>query len=102
MPALAEAVTRYHRLMEQNGFGDTVWAEELQQRMRQQRLTDSGRLLSPVLRPCFVTQRQVDSLARTASQLSSIFDQLEKIILAKAAWLSRLQMLPAEKSLLAV
>jgi hypothetical protein len=102
MPALGEAVTRYHRLMEQNGFGDKVWAEELQQRMRQQRLTDSGRLLSPVLRPCFVTQRQLDSLAKTATQLSSIFDQMEKIVLARPGWLSRLQMLPAEKSLLSV
>ena len=84
MPALADAVTRYHRLMGQNGFGDTVWAEELQQRMRQQRLTDSGRLLSPVLRPYFVTQRQVDLLTRTSAHLSSIFDQMEKIV-----WLVR-------------
>lgn len=102
MPSLGDVVTRYHRLMEQNGFGDKVWAEELQQRMRRQRLTDSGRLLSPVLRPCFVTQRQVDALAKTAAQLNSIFDQMEKLVLANPSWLTRLQMLPAEKSLLGV
>jgi hypothetical protein len=102
MPLLGEIVARYHRLMEQNGFGDTAWAEELQQRMRQQRLTDSGRLLSPVLRPCFVTQGQVDALARTAAQISLIFDRLETHILANPAWLNRLHMLPAEKSLLGV
>jgi hypothetical protein len=102
MPPLGDVVSRYHGLMEQNGFGDSAWAEELQQRMRRQRLTDSGRLLSPVLRPCFVTQRQVDTLARTAAQLSLIFDQLESLILARPAWLNTLRMLPAEKSLLAV
>jgi hypothetical protein len=87
--------------MEQNGFGDAAWAEQLQQRMREQRLTDSGRLLSPVLRPFFVTQKQVDSLAKAATQLSNIFDKLESLILANPVWLNRLQMLPAEKSLLA-
>ncbi len=102
MPALGDVVARYHGLMEQNGFGGAAWAEELQQRMRKQRLTDSGRLLSPVLRPCFVTQRQVDVLAKTAAQLSLIFDQLENLIIANPIWLNRLQMLPAEKSLLAI
>ena len=100
MPVLGDVVTRYHRLMEQNGFGDTAWAEELQSRMREQRLTDAGRLLSPVLRPCFITQRQVDTLAKLASQFSLIFDQLESRILASPALLNRLRMLPAEKSLL--
>ena len=102
MPALGDVVTRYHGLMEQNGFDPAAWAEELQQRMRKQRLTDSGRLLSPVLRPCFVTQRQVDALAKIAAQLSLIFDKLESVILERPALLTRLQLLPAEKSLLAV
>jgi hypothetical protein len=88
--------------MEQNGFGDAAWAEALQQRMREHRLTDSGRLLSPVLRPCFVTPKQVDALTKTAGQLSVIFDKLESLVIAKPALLNRLQMLPAEKSLLAV
>ena len=102
MPGLGDVVTRYHRLLEQNGFGEAAWAEALQQRMREQRLTDSGRLLSPVLRPCFITQKQVDLLTRTASQLSVIFDKIESVVLAKPAALSRLLMLPAEKSLLGV
>ena len=102
MPALGDVVTRYHRLMEQNGFGEAAWAEALQQRMREQRLTDSGRLLSPVLRPCFLTQKQFDSLGKTTSQFGVILDKLESLIIAKPALLNRLQMLPAEKSLLAV
>ena len=102
MPLPGDVVTRYHRLMEQNGYGDAAWAEELQLRMRQQRLTDAGRLLSPVLRPCFVTQRQVDTLAKMATQLSLIFDQLEGQILGSPTLLNRLRMLPAEKSLLSI
>jgi hypothetical protein len=102
MNAVGDVVARYHGLMEQNGFRGTAWAEELQKRMHKRRLTDSGRLLSPVLRPCFVTQRQLDTLAKIAAQLSLIFDQLESFVIAKPAWLSKLQMLPAEKSLLAV
>jgi len=102
MPALGDVVTRYHRLMEQNGFGEAAWAEALQQKMREQRLTDSGRLLSPVLRPVFVTPRQLDALSRTAAQISVIFDKLESLIVCRPALLNRLQMLPAEKSLLGV
>jgi hypothetical protein len=102
MPVLGDVVTRYHRLMEQNGFGDAAWAEELQSRMRRQHLTNAGRLLSPVLRPCFVTQCQVEMLSRMATQLSRIFDQLEPQILASPPLLNRLHMLPAEKSLLAI
>jgi len=88
--------------MEQNGFLNASWAEEFQQHMRQRKLTDSGRLLSPVLRPCFVTQRQADVLAKTATQLSSIFDRLAEMIITRPPLLRRLQILPAERSLLAV
>lgn len=102
MPGLGDFVTRYHRLLEQNGFGEPSWAEQLQQRMRDQRLTDSGRLLSPVLRPVFISRRQADSLARAATQLGTIFDQLEPLILGSPSLLNRLLMLPAEKSLLAI
>ena len=102
MRSLGDVVTRYHGLMDQNGFPYAAWAEELQQRMRRQRLTDSGRLLSSVLRPCFVTQKQVDVLTKTATQLSSIYDRLESLIMARPALLRRLQILPAEKSLLTV
>lgn len=102
MPALGDVVTRYHRLMEQNGFGEAAWAEALQQRMREQRLTDSGRLISPVLRPVFVTPKQLEALSRTAAQISLIFDKLETLIVARPGLLNRLQMLPAEKSLLGI
>lgn len=102
MPALGDVVTRYHRLLEQNGFPDAAWAEALQQRMREQRLTDSGRLLAPILRPVFVTSKQVETLSRIATQFSLILDKLEAQLLAKPSLLNRLQLLPAEKSLLAI
>ena len=102
MPPPGDVVTRYHRILEQNGFDKSGWAEELQQRMRQHRLTDSGRLLSPVLRPFFVTQKQLDSLTKVASQLSAILDKLAVMILSQPALLNRLVMLPAEKSLFTV
>lgn len=102
MPGSGDLVTRYNGLMEQNGFTLSNWAEKFQQLMRERRLTDSGRLLSPVLRPCFVTQQQVAALAEVASQLELIFDEMEALIMARPALLSRLQLLPAEKSLLAI
>jgi hypothetical protein len=102
MPALAEAITRYHRLIEQNGFGDAAWCEQLQERMRQMHLTDSGRLLSPILRPFFLTGRQAESLARTAEHFSAILDKTQDMVMASPALLSRVQMLPAEKMLAAL
>lgn len=88
--------------MEQNGFSHSTWAENFQQLMRDRRLTDSGRLLSPVLRPCFVTQEQVTALAEAAVHLESIFNDMEAVIMARPGLLSRLQLLPAEKSLLII
>jgi hypothetical protein len=102
MAQLGEAISRYHKLIEQERYRDPVWVELLQERMRQQHLIESGRLLAPVLRPHFISRRQLDSLTRVSEQLAGILDRLETIALASPLLLHRLQMLPAEKMLAAI
>lgn len=102
MAQLGDAIARYHKFLEQDCYRDLAWADELQERMRQQQLTDAGRLLAPVLRPEFITGRQLDSLCRAAEHLACILDQIETLVLECPSLLSRLQMLPAEKMLATV
>jgi hypothetical protein len=102
MAQLGDAIARYHKLLEQPGYRDTSWAEQFQEEMRQRHLVDSGRLLAPVLRPHFVTRRQLDTLSRLTSQMAEILDRVEAIAFASPVLLSRLQMLPAEKMLAAI
>ncbi len=102
MAQLSEATARYHKLLTANGFGDLAWAEELQERMRQRGLVDSGRLVSPVLRPQFISRRQLEMLSRAAEGLAAILDQIEPLALESPTLLNRLQMLPAEKMLAAL
>jgi hypothetical protein len=102
MAQLGDAIARYHKFLDQDSYRDLAWADELQERMRQQQLTDAGRLLAPVLRPEFISPRQLESLSRVAEHLASILDQLEALVLECPPLLSRLQMLPAEKMLAAV
>jgi hypothetical protein len=102
MPQLGEAISRYHRLLEQPSYRDTGWADEFQEQMRQRHLVDSGRLLAPVLRPHFISRRQLDALSRLSSQMAEILERVEAIAFASPSLLNRLQMLPAEKMLAAV
>jgi hypothetical protein len=102
MAQLGEAVARYHKLLEQPSHRDSAWAELFQEQMRQQHLVDSGRLLAPVLRPHFISRRQLDALSRLSTQMAQILERIEAIAFASPALLNRLQMLPAEKMLAAV
>jgi hypothetical protein len=102
MAQLADAIARYHKLLDQDSYRDLTWAAELQEEMRKQHLTDSGRLLTPVLRPHFISRRQLDSLSRAAEHLASILDQVEALALQCPPLLNRIQMLPAEKMLAAI
>jgi hypothetical protein len=97
-----DAIARYHKFLEGDSYRDLAWADELQERMREQQLTDAGRLLAPVLRPEFISRRQLDSLSRAAEQLAAILDHIEALALECPPLLNRLQMLPAEKMLAAV
>ena len=102
MAQLGDAISRYHKLLEQPSYRDTAWADQFQEQMRQQHLVDSGRLLAPVLRPHFVSRRQLEALSRLSAQMAEILERLEAIAFASPLLLSRLQMLPAEKMLAAV
>jgi hypothetical protein len=99
MAQLAEAIARYHRLLEDSGYRDLSWAEELQVRMRAEGLTDSGRLLAPLLRPAFVTREQLARLRTISARLSCILHHVETLVLGCPDLLKRMQMLPAEKML---
>src|SRR6266851_7428926 len=102
MAQLGEAISRYHKLIEQGVYRESAWAEELQERMRQLQLTESGRVVSPILRPHFVSRRQLETLARATGHLAEILDRVEAIARASPPLLNRLQMLPAEKMLAAL
>ena len=101
MAQLSEAIARYHKLLE-NGYRDPGWAEALQEQMRSRNLTDSGRLLSPILRPHFISRRQLENLTRVAEKLSAILDRIGALALESPSLLQRLRMLPAEKMLAAL
>lgn len=101
MVHLGEAIARYHELFEVAGYRDLAWAEALQERMRDERLTESGRLLAPVLRPQFISRKQLDRLTDAAERISSIAGQVSEFALASPALLNRLKLLPAEKMLAA-
>ncbi len=102
MAQLGDAITRYHKLLEQPSYRDTAWADEFQEQMRRQHLVDSGRLLAPVLRPHFISRRQLEALSRLSAQMAEILDRVEAIAFASPLLLNRLQMLPAEKMLASV
>lgn len=102
MARLSDAIARYHRLLKCQPYRDLDWAEQLQERMRERGLTESGRLVAPVLRPHFLSRRQVETLGTVSERLAAILDQVELLALQSPALLNRLQMLPAEKMLAAV
>lgn len=101
MVQLGEAIARYHKLFDDAGYRDLAWAEAFQERMRERRLTESGRLLAPVLRPQFLSRRQLDLLANTVERLSAIASQTAEFALSSPVLLNRLKLLPAEKMLAA-
>lgn len=99
MAQLGDAIARYHKLFEEEAFRDLGWADALQDEMRRRGLADSGRLVSPILRPHFISRRQLEMLSRAAEHLAAILDQVEALALQNPGLLNRLHMLPAEKML---
>jgi hypothetical protein len=102
MAQAGEGIARYHKLLDQEKYRDLAWAEELQDQMRRQKLTESGRLLAPVLRPCFLSRQQFETLARATEHIASIIDLIEALALESPPLLRRLHLLPAERMLAAV
>src|SRR5215212_11758880 len=102
MTQLNEAIARYHRILESESYRDLSWVDALEQKFQASHLNDSGRRVSPVLRPHFITQRQYTNLVKAAEALYCALDRIEKLTLATPALMSRMQMLPAEKMLASV
>ena len=102
MAQLAEAITRYHKLIESEPYRDLGWAAALRDTMSARKLTLGGRPISPVLRPHFISRRQYLSLVKAAESLFGAIDRVKQVALANPALLSRMELLPAEKMLAAV
>lgn len=102
MTQLNEAIARYHKLLESEPYNDLGWAEELDERMRAQHLYTASRMIAPVLRPHFITQRQYQNLTKAAEALYSAIDRIEQLALTTPSLMSRMEMLPAEKMLASV
>jgi hypothetical protein len=102
MAQLGEAIARYHKILQSERHRDLAWAEALQSRMKESRLTSGNRPISPVLRPHFVTKRQYANLVRAAEALFSAISRVEQMTLSSSQLQSRILMLPAEKALASV
>ncbi len=102
MTQLGEAIARYHKILEGDPYKDLTWAHQLQERMKANNLAVSGRPISPVLRPHFITRRQYSGLGKAVESFSSALERIEKMAIGSPALLSRMELLPAEKMLAAV
>jgi len=102
MSQLGDAIARFHRLLESEAYRDLAWAEELQQRMKQEQLLLGTRPATPVLRPHFITKRQYENLVKAAESLYAALHRVQELALGSQALMSRVQMLPAEKMLAAI
>ncbi len=91
----------FREMLDDGAFRNLSWAQKLQNAMRARGLSDAGRLISPVLRPCFLSGAQVDRLAEACVRVSSLFNRLETTFSKSPEWMQRLRMLPSEKVLAA-
>ncbi len=101
MAQLGEAIARYHKLLCEKAYRDLAWAQEFQERI-QQYLTGYGRLGTLVLRPHFISPRELARVSRATEQLAVILDQIEELAFRTPSLLDRIQLLPAEKMLAAI
>jgi uncharacterized circularly permuted ATP-grasp superfamily protein len=102
MAQLAEAIAKYHKILESEPYKDLEWAETLQARMKTSNLTTGTRPVSPVLRPHFITRRQYTNLVKAAEAMFGAIHRVEQLALGNPSLLTRMQLLPAEKMLASV
>lgn len=95
----SEAVARYLKILQSDRYRDLAWVEELQARMRHRELTKAGQLIAPVLRPHFLPKSQFATLARATEHLAAIVEQVYTLTLQSGPLLSRLRLLPGERTL---
>ncbi len=99
MAQLREAAARYNKLLNSPTYRDLNWADVLRNGVREQSGPESERIAVPVLRPHFISKRQLATLARATVQLAAVFDQVEALALRSSSLLNRMQLLPVEKML---
>lgn len=97
MTMSAEAIARYHKILEQPAFTDLAWAKALQEQKSALNLEPGA--VSPVLRPHFITQRDYSSLSKASELLLSAMDRMLGMVASTPALMARIQMLPAERML---
>ncbi len=102
MAQLSEAIARYHKLLRGEAYRDLTWAQAFQERIQQQHAPDSGRTGTVILRPHFISERELTRLTRATEHLAAILDQIEAVALKTPSLLDRIQLLPAEKMLAAI
>jgi len=100
MTLAAEAIARYHKLIESEPYIDLAWAQALQERKKALKLEDGP--LSPVLRPHLLATRDYLTLAKASEVLLSAIERVERLALTTPALLARIHLLPAERMLAAV
>src|ERR1700761_1310345 len=102
MAELADAIAGYHRLLREAKYQELGWAEKFHEEMRRRGLSESGRLLTPVLRPHLITQEQTRRAAAVSSRLWNLLGRVELLAADSPQLLNRVRMLPAEKMLAAI
>jgi hypothetical protein len=75
-----------------------AWAQALQERKKALKLNGG---VSPVLRPHFLTHRELVALEKAAELIASAIERVEQIALSSPALLARMHLLPAERMLAA-
>jgi hypothetical protein len=98
MALVSEAIARYHKLIESEPYIDLAWAMALQERKKALKLNGG---VSPVLRPHFLTHRELVSLEKAAELIASAIERVEQIALSTPTLLARMHLLPAERMLAA-
>jgi hypothetical protein len=101
MAQLGVAIARYHKLLHEGTYRDLAWTQEFLGRI-QQHLTGYGRLGTLILRPHFISGRELARLTRATEHLATILDQIETLAFRTPSLLDRIQLLPAEKMLAAI
>ena len=99
MTVLEEAVSRYHKLLDSPAYRDLAWAKSIQEKMAAHNLMPAGRPVCPVLRPHFVSRRQMAAMTKAAEALYSAMDRMRQLALSTPAVLNRMDMLPGERML---
>jgi hypothetical protein len=99
MAQLGEAIARYHKLLHDETYRDLTWVQEFQGRIEQRPSADSDRSRTLVLRPHFISTRELNRLTRATEHLAAILDQIQALAFETPSLLDRIHLLPAEKML---